>query len=97
MDRLGFVARAVTPPYRPRRFDARFFIANAEDVLSWRTRPKAGTSCCTRWFPMAEAEALDLPAVTRFVLGEIKARLGGETRPPAYLRWSHGAHRLDRL
>lgn len=97
LDRLAFVARAVTPPYRARRFDARFFLAEAEAVLA-NDAPEAGEELLhTRWFTLEEAERLDLPAITRFVLGEVRARLGGEARAPAFLRWAHGGHRLERL
>lgn len=97
LSRLTFVARAVTPPLRTRRFDARFFLADAEAVLA-DDRPVGGDELLnTRWFPLDEAEALDLPSVTRFVLREVRARLAGEPVRPPYLRWSRGAHRLQRL
>jgi 8-oxo-dGTP pyrophosphatase MutT (NUDIX family) len=95
--RFAFICRAVTPPHRSRRFDARFFLADAAAVLE-DDAPRAGEELLhTRWFSLAEAAALDLPAVTRFVLAEVRARLAGEARAPAYLRWAHGAHRLERL
>jgi len=97
LDRLGFICRAVTPPYRQRRFDARFFLAHAEAVLA-SDRPEPGEELLSiRWFALQEALGLDLPSVTRFVLGEAQARLAGETLAPAFLRWVRGAHRLDRL
>ncbi|MES1157080.1 MAG: NUDIX hydrolase [Alphaproteobacteria bacterium] len=97
LDRLAFICRAVTPPYRPRRFDARFFLAKAEEVLA-SDKPEAGEELLSiRWFSLEDAEALDLPSITRFVLGEVRARLAGEPVAPAYLRWTRGAHRLDRL
>jgi 8-oxo-dGTP pyrophosphatase MutT (NUDIX family) len=95
--RLSFVARAVTPPHRTRRFDARFFMADAEAVLT-NDQPVGGDELLhTRWFPLDEAEALDLPSITRFVLREVRARLAGERVRPPYLRWSRGTHRLERL
>lgn len=97
LSQLAFVARAVTPPHRTRRFDARFFLADAEAVLA-DDRPLGGDELLhTRWFALEEAERLDLPSVTRFVLREVRARLAGEPVRPPYLRWSRGAHRLDRL
>ncbi|NJO37193.1 MAG: TolC family protein, partial [Rhizobiales bacterium] len=44
-----------------------------------------------------EAEALDLPSITRFVLREVRARLDGQPVAPPFLRWSRGAHTLERL
>lgn len=98
LDKLTFIARAVTPPYRPRRFDARFFLADAELVLL-DDRPIGGGPelLDTRWFSFADALALDLPNVTRFVLGEAQARLAGEQLGPAFLRWTRTGHRMDRL
>ena len=74
---LRFFFRAVTPPGRPRRFDARFFLAdaraiaddpddfsNAEDELSH-----------LHWVPLDEVRSLNLPFITRIVLGELQAHL----------------------
>ena len=97
LDKLSFVARAITPPYRPRRFDARFFMADAEAVLA-DDKPAIGEELLhVRWFSLAEANALDLPSITRFVLKEVEARLAGEAVLPPFLRWSRGAHSLERL
>ncbi len=97
LSKLAFVARAITPPYRPRRFDARFFLADAAAVLA-HDDPVAGEELLhTRWFGLDEAEALDLPSITRFVLKEVRARLAGESVAPPFLRWSRGAHSLERL
>ncbi len=97
LSKLAFVCRAITPPYRPRRFDARFFLADAEAVLA-HDEPEAGEELLhTKWFPLAEAEALDLPSITRFVLKEVRARLAGEPLDPPFLRWSRGAHTMERL
>ncbi len=97
LSKLAFVARAITPPYRPRRFDARFFLADAEAVLV-HDEPEAGEELLhTRWFSLEEAMALDLPSITRFVLKEVEARLAGQAIAPPFLRWSRGAHTMERL
>lgn len=78
-----FVFRAITPPGRTRRFDARFFLvsaegasgdaegfADAEDELSH-----------LHWIGLAAARALDLPFITEVVLAEVTALLGGQDQP----------------
>jgi 8-oxo-dGTP pyrophosphatase MutT (NUDIX family) len=97
---LAFVARAITPPYRPKRFDARFFMADAEEALLDDRPARSGAELADlRWFPFEEALTLDLPNVTRFVLGEIAERLArqGERVGPPFLRWTRSGHRMDRL
>jgi 8-oxo-dGTP pyrophosphatase MutT (NUDIX family) len=97
LSKLQLVARAVTPPYRPRRFDARFFMADAEAVLA-HDEPQPGEELLhTKWFSLDDAEALDLPSITRFVLKEVRARLGGAAVQPPFLRFSRGKHTLERL
>lgn len=75
-DALRFMFRAVTPPGRPRRFDARFFLADAADLASPLddfTRAQ-GELSFLRWLSLVEARALDLPFITEIVLAEIEAR-----------------------
>jgi len=97
LSKLLYVARAITPPYRARRFDARFFLADADAVLC-DDCPVAGEELLhIRWFSLDEAESLDLPSITRFVMKEVRARLSGEAVKPPFLRFSRGAHTLERL
>ncbi|MBN8608866.1 MAG: NUDIX hydrolase [Caulobacterales bacterium] len=97
LDKLQFVARAITPPYRPRRYDARFFLADADAVLA-SFEPVAGEELLhTKWFGLEEAEALDLPSITRFVLKEVRQRLAGQAVEPPFLRFLRGSHQMDRL
>lgn len=97
---LVFIGRAVTPPYRPKRFDARFFMAEAELALIDERPPVDGAELSDlQWVTLADALKLDLPSVTRFMLGEIGERLDkpGTVQGPPFLRWSRGGHATDRL
>ena len=77
---LRFIFRAITPPGRPRRFDARFFLADA-DTLAADLDDFSGA--CEElghlhWVPIAQARALNLPFITEVVLAEVQAMLSGE-------------------
>ncbi|HEX7776819.1 MAG TPA: NUDIX hydrolase [Parvibaculum sp.] len=73
---LDFVARAITPPYRTRRFDTRFFIADAEHIHGDPAKVAgSGELQGLHWIGLKEAEDLDLPNITRVVLAEIDERL----------------------
>lgn len=97
LSKLIYVARAITPPHRTRRFDARFFLADAADMLAVDHPPGGEELLHVKWFPIAEAEGLDLPSVTRFVLKEVARRLAGEPLAPPFLRWLRGGHHMERL
>ena len=94
---LSFVARAITPPYRPRRFDARFFMASAESLLSLDRRPDCGELDEIAWVDFQEAMALDLPNITRFVVHEIGQRLAETGRPAPFMRFLNGKRHLTHL
>ncbi|PZX16340.1 8-oxo-dGTP pyrophosphatase MutT (NUDIX family) [Palleronia aestuarii] len=74
---LRYVFRAITPPGRPRRFDARFFTLDAESLASDPDDfSAAGDELANlKWIPIEEARGLDLPYVTAIVLAEVAARL----------------------
>ena len=73
LDGLLFFARAITPPGRPRRFDTRFFVADASHVSNLDNPAVAETHelLDPYWFTIAETADLDLPWIT----GEILRRL----------------------
>lgn len=81
---LQFVFRAITPPGRPRRFDARFFLVDADDVqsdLDDFTHAEDELSHL-QWIPLTEARSFDLPFITEVVLAEVEARVTDKA-PPA--------------
>ncbi|PWR20108.1 NUDIX hydrolase [Zavarzinia compransoris] len=80
---LDYVARAITPPYRPMRFHARFFLAPASAARG-EARPSPELTEVA-WVPLPEAAQLDLPRITGVVLDVIGRRLAGlDRRIPAF-------------
>lgn len=77
--RLRFVFRAITPPGRTRRFDARFFLASADHALGDRSgfAGASGELSLLHWVPLAEVRRLDLPFITEVVLAEVGLILAG--------------------
>jgi 8-oxo-dGTP pyrophosphatase MutT (NUDIX family) len=74
---LHFIGRAITPPGRPRRFDARFFTLDATAIahrIEGVTGPDAELVELV-WMPLAQAKELDMPAVTGVMLEELDARI----------------------
>ena len=71
-DALRYIFRAITPPGRPRRFDARFFLADAAAIDA--DLDDFGRACDElshmHWIEIAEARRLDLPFITEVVLAE---------------------------
>ncbi|MFC4670102.1 NUDIX domain-containing protein [Seohaeicola nanhaiensis] len=87
---LQFVFRALTPPGRPRRFDARFFLVDADLIQGDLDDFTHATDELShlQWIPLTEARRFDLPFVTEVALGEVAARVR-DPNPPAsvpYLR-----------
>ena len=94
---LDFIALAITPPYRPKRFDARFFMAEADRLISLERGADCGELDEIAWVDLAEAKALDLPNITRFVVGELEQRLKEPNRPAPYVRFLNGKRKQEHL
>ena len=74
---MRFVFRAITPPGRPRRFDARFFLVEAGQIADPAEdfTAASGELGSLRWLPLAATQDLPLPFITGIVLAEVEARL----------------------
>jgi 8-oxo-dGTP pyrophosphatase MutT (NUDIX family) len=66
---LLYICRAITPPGRPRRFDARFFAAPAELAVGDLT-PSAELDKLS-WVTQADTEGLPLPGITQYVIANL--------------------------
>lgn len=80
---LQFVFRAITPAGRPRRFDARFFLVDADEVASDLDDFSTAQDELShlQWIPLDEVRHFDLPFITEVVLAEIAARADDLTPP----------------
>jgi 8-oxo-dGTP pyrophosphatase MutT (NUDIX family) len=93
---IHFVGRAITPPGRPRRFDARFFTMDASAIahrIEGVTGPDAELVELV-WMPLSEAKHLDMPAVTGVMLEELEARVADGLRhdlPVPFYRMLRGS------
>jgi len=91
---LHFIVRAITPPRRPRRFDARFFAADAS-AIAHKVDGKVGPDSELVelvWLPIAEAKIEDLPTITQVALDELQARVAkgfGHDLPSPFYRMLH--------
>jgi len=77
LDQMRLIARAITPPGRTRRFDARFFVIDASEVVNI-------DSPCTidneellecHWVGFDDIMSLDLPWITQKILGVLRESL----------------------
>ncbi|RJE80128.1 NUDIX domain-containing protein [Paracoccus sp. JM45] len=70
---LTYLFRAITPPGRPRRFDAYFFVADTTRITG---DPDDFSRACDElshlhWVPLDQAGQLDLPFITEVALAEL--------------------------
>jgi 8-oxo-dGTP pyrophosphatase MutT (NUDIX family) len=81
---LRLFARAITPPGRTRRFDSRFFVAEASLIANLDVPWHHGSDelLDAKWFSFAEARQLDLPLITRDTLRRLEPRIAENTELP---------------
>ena len=80
---LKFVFRAITPPGRPRRFDARFFLASADLVQGDPDDFSRASDelSSLQWIPLDRVRQFDLPFITEVVLAEVAALVRSGEHP----------------
>ena len=81
---LQFSFRALTPPGRPRRFNARFFLVDANDLVTDPDDFSAASDELShlQWVALSDARSFDMPFITEVVLAEVEARVSDRS-PPA--------------
>ena len=92
-ERLSFVFRAITPKGRPRRFDARFFVADADALLGDIDDFSRASDELShlQWIPLEKVRDFHLPFVTEVVLAEVAAALPSLDPPETVPFFDNGA------
>lgn len=98
LDRVDYVARAITPPGRVRRFDARFFLADARDLHGDITGN--GELEQIDFYPLEQVLELPLAKVTRALLQVLEGRLrqpvrGSDRDAIPFFREARGRVQID--
>jgi 8-oxo-dGTP pyrophosphatase MutT (NUDIX family) len=102
LDEIDFLARAITPPGRVKRFDARFLMVDARAVvrrIEGVIRPEAELVELV-WTPLPKARELDLPDITRLALDDLAAALEcglDRRRPRPFYRELRGKRLREEL
>ncbi len=91
---VHFIARAITPPKRPLRFDSRFFAAEVSAIAHRADGFVGPESELVElvWLPINEARSLDMPGITAVVLEELQDRIAAgmsNDRPVPLYRMLH--------
>ena len=96
LEKIDFICRAVTPTFRTRRFDTRFFMVYDEFI---HTDPASmekasGELLDLHWLTLPQARKLDLPTITRAVIDMVETRmkLGRKEQMKASAPYYHMKH-----
>ena len=99
---MAFLARAITPPGKPRRYDTRFFCVDAGEI-ALKTTDQDGELTETHWLTLEEAKTFDLPTIQRAILDDLTDRLrqeghlGPSRHPVPFYHMKNGTFRRDLL
>jgi 8-oxo-dGTP pyrophosphatase MutT (NUDIX family) len=76
LEAMRFIARAITPPGRVRRYDTRFLaVWRSEVAVELAEGGPTNELGELAWLPLAEARSGDIPAITKTIIEELERRL----------------------
>jgi 8-oxo-dGTP pyrophosphatase MutT (NUDIX family) len=98
---ITFIARAITPPGRPRRYDTRFFCIDAAGIAD-RIDKLDGELTELHWLTFDEAKGFDLPTIQVSILEDLADRLRAgpvapSDHPVPFYHMRGGVYRRDLL
>ena len=97
LSEIHVIGRAVTPPYRPKRFDTWFFMTRLNEAQAARDYGDSDELLDTRWVSLKEAKTLKMHAITKMVVDVLSrylvAPVQGNTVP--YSRFERGKFVLE--
>ena len=102
LDDIDFLGRAITPPGRPRRFDARFLVVDSSAIaarVEGVVHPDAELVALV-WTPLDRARQLNLPNITHLALEDLAEALSSgldRRRPRPFYRERHGKRLREAL
>jgi 8-oxo-dGTP pyrophosphatase MutT (NUDIX family) len=97
---LDYVARAITPPGTPRRFDTRFFLADASHAHAPDALRGSGELLDLRWVALSRVRELPLPEATLMVIAEVEKRIAAPDPsrvPIPFARFTRGGMKLEHI
>lgn len=97
LSRIDVFGRAITPPYRPKRFDTWFFCTRLDDEIAQRPFSDSAELINTAWFTFDAALALDIHVITKMMINEARDFIARDNPPPTlpFSRFERGAFKLD--
>ncbi len=97
---LDYIARAITPPGNPRRFDTRFFLADASHAHAPDELLGSGELLDLRWVALSNLRDLPIPEATRLVIAEVEKRIAAadpQSVPIPFARYIRNGVRLEHI
>jgi 8-oxo-dGTP pyrophosphatase MutT (NUDIX family) len=97
---LDYIARAITPPGSPRRFDTRFFLADASHAHAPDALAGSGELLDLRWVALSRVRELALPEATLMVVREVEKRVAAADParlPIPFARYVRDGVKLEHL
>ena len=81
LEQLEYIARAITPVFRPMRFDARFFLMHSDEVIG--NIEGSGELEKLAWIPVNDTQMFELANVTRKILAYAEVLIEDPVRQTA--------------